>query len=142
MLANCFRRVPVRNAGAGLDGRPGSEPGCRGGAVVAAPALSPCAQRWAALAAQCGRGCRRGKGKRGRGGGREEAAWEESGCVCGREGGCLTSCFLSVSAGGEGGAGSLVTQAGQFEETESVSSRHDQAQSFPCLGESKNSRTG
>lgn len=59
------------NAGASLDGR-GQRTWLRGGAVVAAPALVPVrAALWAALAAQCGRGCRRGEGGRERESGRE-----------------------------------------------------------------------
>lgn len=76
----------------------------RGGATVSALALVPlCAALWAAGAAQCGRGCR----------GREEGGierrqagrrpLEECGCVFGRKGRPVASCFLSVSAGGGGG---------------------------------------
>lgn len=133
MLANCLRRFVGGNAGASLDGS-GPRTWLRGGAVVAAPAPVPvCAALWAALAAQCGRGCGRGEGGREREGGREEAAWEESGCVCGREGRPVASCFLSVSAGGGRRGGLAGHQAGQFAGRVCVSlSTRPSTQSFPC----------
>lgn len=74
MMANCFRWVPWGSAGVSLDGADGAPGGAgRGGG---GPALVPVrAALWAAPAAQCVRGRRRGAGGRREGGREREAAW-------------------------------------------------------------------
>lgn len=59
MLANCFRRAPLRERWCEPGRlRAGGRAGVRGGATVSALALVPLrAALWAAGAAQCGRGC-------------------------------------------------------------------------------------
>lgn len=139
MLANCFRRVRSGNAGASLDGR-GQRTWLRGGGSGGGPSSGARARSSGLpLAAQCGRGCRRGKREgRGReGGGGLGGEW-----MCVRPRRPTQQQLLPECERGRGKEGRARWSPGWPIRRPSLCvslSTRPSTQSFPCPWESKNS---